>query len=32
MNTIIRGTSPQAAFDKAQAQVVKDVAGLRKKP
>ncbi len=32
MNTIIRGTSPQAAFDKAQAQVQKDVAGLRKRP
>ena len=32
MNTVIRGTSPQAALDRAQAQVVKDVAGLRKKP
>ena len=32
MNTMIRGTSPQAALDKAQAQVAKDVAGLRKRP
>jgi len=32
MNTITRGTSPQAALDKAQAQLLKDVAGLRKRP
>ena len=32
MNTMIRGTSPQAALDKAQGQVAKDVAGLRKRP
>jgi arabinogalactan oligomer/maltooligosaccharide transport system substrate-binding protein len=30
MNKIIRGTSPRAAFEEAQKQVLKDVAGLRK--
>ena len=30
MNTVIRGTSPKAALDRAQQQVVQQIAGLRK--